>query len=167
MKTLYCVDDNGNFLGGFCNCDLPAGSVEVPTAPEDARQIWHNNEWVWPREVMENNTKARLKFKRDEILNDSNETRMFQTIQLQLMIQKLDGVPLDFHNGHLRVNGVDYAIDGQNALLYLSDLNAWSRDVFHIKNQLYDSLQSLTDTELSFFDVDSQDWPVRPDISTY
>ncbi|WP_280790706.1 MULTISPECIES: hypothetical protein [unclassified Mesorhizobium] len=40
--TKYFVDGNGAYLGGFDGEDLelPENGIEVPEAPEDARQIW-------------------------------------------------------------------------------------------------------------------------------
>lgn len=39
--TKYFVDVSGAYIGGFDGADPPLGSIEVPVAPEDARQIWH------------------------------------------------------------------------------------------------------------------------------
>jgi hypothetical protein len=43
--TLYYVDVNGNYIGGFSGAEPPEGSIEVPTAPDDARQKWLNGAW--------------------------------------------------------------------------------------------------------------------------
>ncbi len=38
--TKYFVDKQGNYIGGFDEAPAPAGAVEVPLAPDDARQKW-------------------------------------------------------------------------------------------------------------------------------
>jgi len=45
QTTRYYVDANGNYLGGFAGAEPPAGSVEVPAPPQDARQIWSGGVW--------------------------------------------------------------------------------------------------------------------------
>lgn len=39
----YCVDALGRYLGGFTV--PPAGSIVVPSAPDDARCIWLGDSW--------------------------------------------------------------------------------------------------------------------------
>ncbi|HEX5362333.1 MAG TPA: hypothetical protein VFW49_14800 [Fluviicoccus sp.] len=43
--TKYFVDVSGAYIGGFAGAEPPAGAIEVPTAPQDARQVWQGNEW--------------------------------------------------------------------------------------------------------------------------
>lgn len=43
--TKYFVDANGSYVGGFDGAEPPEGSVEVPEAPVDARQIWSETAW--------------------------------------------------------------------------------------------------------------------------
>lgn len=43
--TKYFVDSNGTYIGGFDGAEPPNGSIEVPSAPEDARQVWNNGAW--------------------------------------------------------------------------------------------------------------------------
>jgi hypothetical protein len=38
--TKYFVDVSGAYVGGFDGAEPPDGSIEVPMAPDDARQIW-------------------------------------------------------------------------------------------------------------------------------
>ena len=38
--TKYFVDEAGVYIGGFDGADPPNGAIEVPIAPDDARQIW-------------------------------------------------------------------------------------------------------------------------------
>lgn len=38
--TKYFVNDQGVYVGGFEGATPPAGSIEVPTAPEHASQTW-------------------------------------------------------------------------------------------------------------------------------
>lgn len=45
MTTQYFVDGEGNYIGGFDGVEPPDGSIEVPSAPEDARQVWSNGAW--------------------------------------------------------------------------------------------------------------------------
>lgn len=44
--TQFFVDQNGNYLGGFDGVDPPEGAIEVPTAPDDARQKWSGSAWL-------------------------------------------------------------------------------------------------------------------------
>lgn len=43
--TNYFVDANGAYLGGFEGAEPPSGAIEVPEAPDDARQIWSGTAW--------------------------------------------------------------------------------------------------------------------------
>lgn len=43
--TKYFVDASGNYVGAFDGAEPPAGSVEVPFAPDDARQVWNGSAW--------------------------------------------------------------------------------------------------------------------------
>jgi hypothetical protein len=43
--TKYYVDDEGNYIGGFDGAEPPAGAIEVPEAPADARQKWSGDGW--------------------------------------------------------------------------------------------------------------------------
>lgn len=45
MSTRYFVDAAGVYLGGFDGSSPPDGAVEVPTAPEDARDVWRDGAW--------------------------------------------------------------------------------------------------------------------------
>lgn len=46
METLYYVDVNGNYLGGFCGDTglLPDTAVEVPERPS-GDHVWNNGDW--------------------------------------------------------------------------------------------------------------------------
>lgn len=53
MTTKYFVDDSGRFLGAFGDGSMPdAGAIEVPSAPDDACQIWQGGSWIWPLEIL-------------------------------------------------------------------------------------------------------------------
>lgn len=43
--TKYFVDLSGKYIGAFDGAEPPAGSVEVPSAPADARQPWTGDHW--------------------------------------------------------------------------------------------------------------------------
>ncbi|WP_156936488.1 hypothetical protein [Mesorhizobium sp. LNJC384A00] len=43
--TQYFVDDAGAYLGGFDGAEPPEGALEVPSAPDDARQVWDGSQW--------------------------------------------------------------------------------------------------------------------------
>jgi len=43
--TRYFVDAQGFYLGGFDGAEPPNSAIEVPRAPDDARQIWQNGKW--------------------------------------------------------------------------------------------------------------------------
>lgn len=50
--TRFFVDGAGRYLGGFDGeaalAKVPPGSIEVPTAPEHAAQIWGGSQWGAP-----------------------------------------------------------------------------------------------------------------------
>lgn len=41
----HFVDTLGRYIGGFADAEPPAGAIEVPFAPEDARQVWDRSAW--------------------------------------------------------------------------------------------------------------------------
>lgn len=43
--TKYFVDRAGNYIGAFDGAEPPASSIEVPSAPSDARQPWLGDHW--------------------------------------------------------------------------------------------------------------------------
>lgn len=43
--TKYFVDQAGNYIGAFDGAEPPANSIEVPSAPSDARQPWTGIGW--------------------------------------------------------------------------------------------------------------------------
>lgn len=43
--TKYFIDPVGSYLGGFDGAEPPKGAIEVPSAPEDARQKWAGGKW--------------------------------------------------------------------------------------------------------------------------
>jgi hypothetical protein len=47
MSTKYFVDATGVYLGGFAGIDPPVGAIEVPSAPDDARQTWDSELGEW------------------------------------------------------------------------------------------------------------------------
>lgn len=46
MSTKFFVDVDGNYLGGFDGAEPPAGAIEVPVPPSDAREIWDGLAWL-------------------------------------------------------------------------------------------------------------------------
>lgn len=44
--TNYFVDASGLYLGGFDGAEPPPGAIEVPSAPQDARQTWVDGAWT-------------------------------------------------------------------------------------------------------------------------
>ena len=44
--TLYFVDTQGNYLGGFDGATPPDGSIEVDSPPNDARDKWDGSKWI-------------------------------------------------------------------------------------------------------------------------
>ena len=66
MKTIFLVTADGTYIGAFSGDvgGLPAG-IEVPTAPQDARQIWQFPGWspvpvTVPQEVTRFQARAAL-----------------------------------------------------------------------------------------------------------
>lgn len=47
MQKFY-VDQSGAYIGSFDGVEPTAGTIEVPTPPEDVRQIWSGNGWIPP-----------------------------------------------------------------------------------------------------------------------
>ena len=47
QKTLFFVDSEGSYIGGFCGVEPPEGSREVPFAPEHAAQKWDFKNESW------------------------------------------------------------------------------------------------------------------------
>lgn len=45
--TRYFVDEVGAYIGGFDGVEPPVGSIEVPQAPEDARQVYDFDAPSW------------------------------------------------------------------------------------------------------------------------
>lgn len=45
MGARFFVDAAGRYVGGFDGAPPPAGAVEVPSAPDDARQVWDGAAW--------------------------------------------------------------------------------------------------------------------------
>jgi hypothetical protein len=45
MSTKFFVSANGTYIGGFDGVEPPESSFEVPTAPQDARQVWDGEKW--------------------------------------------------------------------------------------------------------------------------
>jgi len=45
--TLFFVTNAGVYVGGFDGVEPPSGSIEVPYAPDDARQIWNFTTGAW------------------------------------------------------------------------------------------------------------------------
>jgi hypothetical protein len=43
--TKYFIDLAGNYIGAFDGAEPPIGAVEVPVAPDDARQPWLGDRW--------------------------------------------------------------------------------------------------------------------------
>lgn len=47
VKTVFVVDHNGVYIGGFCGVEPPDGTIAVDTPPQDARQLWSFEESEW------------------------------------------------------------------------------------------------------------------------
>jgi hypothetical protein len=45
MMTKFYVDADGRYLGGYEGAEPPAGAIEVPAPPADARQVWGGGAW--------------------------------------------------------------------------------------------------------------------------
>lgn len=43
--TQYFVDEQGRYLGGFDGAEPPAGAIEVPYPPADARMVWDGEQY--------------------------------------------------------------------------------------------------------------------------
>jgi hypothetical protein len=46
--TKYFIDTQGKYIGGFDGAEPPAGSIEVPSPPGHAKQLWdaENKQWL-------------------------------------------------------------------------------------------------------------------------
>lgn len=47
MSTKFYVNAEGSYIGGFDGAQPPVGAIEVPTAPEDAQQVWSFDSQSW------------------------------------------------------------------------------------------------------------------------
>ena len=45
--TKYYVTEAGAYIGGYDGVEPPIGAIEVPVAPEDARQVWDFSAQAW------------------------------------------------------------------------------------------------------------------------
>lgn len=43
--TLFYVDKEGNYIGGFDGAEPPEGAIGVPSAPVNSSQIWDGSAW--------------------------------------------------------------------------------------------------------------------------
>ncbi|WP_333631535.1 hypothetical protein [Agrobacterium cavarae] len=83
----FFVDENGSYLGSYDgrNQDLPqemAGRIEVPNAPQDARQKWDGEKWleVTPTpEMLTAELERRLSLGFDFDFNDARGVHRFGT----------------------------------------------------------------------------------------
>ena len=41
----YFIDKTGRYVGAFDGAEPPRGAIEVPSAPDDARQPWLGDRW--------------------------------------------------------------------------------------------------------------------------
>lgn len=46
-ETKYYVSANGIYIGGYAGVEPPDAAIEVPTAPDDARQVWDFDTSSW------------------------------------------------------------------------------------------------------------------------
>jgi hypothetical protein len=63
-QTLFYVDANGVYLGGYAGAEPPNGAIEVSSPPEDARQIWDGGSGEWlpvPAPIIESVTARQFK----------------------------------------------------------------------------------------------------------
>lgn len=61
-ETKHYVDQSGVYVGGYSGAEPPEGSVEVPYAPDDARQVWDGSQWSEvPEQVPASVTKRQAK----------------------------------------------------------------------------------------------------------
>jgi len=60
MTQKFYVGPDGHYIGSFDGVEPPVGSIEVPIAPEDARQVWSGSAWtVTPAILLANAELAR------------------------------------------------------------------------------------------------------------
>lgn len=45
METLYFVDEQGNYLGGFCGAEPHEGAVQISSPPEHAADKYIDGSW--------------------------------------------------------------------------------------------------------------------------
>lgn len=48
MTTKYFVRVDGTYIGAFDGAEPPAGSIEVPFAPETSAHVWHGAGYAMP-----------------------------------------------------------------------------------------------------------------------
>ena len=47
MVTQFFIDDQGNYVGGFCGALPPDGSIEINSPPPHGWQKWDFDNEVW------------------------------------------------------------------------------------------------------------------------
>lgn len=59
--TKFYADAEGRYLGGYDGAEPPAGAIEVPSAPDDARQAWDGQSWgAVPPEIPESVSRRQI-----------------------------------------------------------------------------------------------------------
>lgn len=45
-ETLYFIDKQGNYLGGFDGAQPPSGAIQIAQPPNDGRDKWDGMQWI-------------------------------------------------------------------------------------------------------------------------
>lgn len=98
MATQYFVDETGAYLGGFDGATPPAGAIEVPTAPADARDMWVDGAWDTTARVLDDAVAA------VEAKYAEKERALFASISLALLA---DGVSEETVKASLRAEWIE------------------------------------------------------------
>jgi hypothetical protein len=103
-------------------------------------------------------------------LSDPLAMGTLRSIKNCLQAQSDAAQTMDAHNGYLRINNVNYTMDGSTALQFTKDLEQWNIELSDFRNAREAELSGLTDAELDSYDFDTPNgysWPAMPDPSTY
>lgn len=94
MTKFYVKNDGKTYLGGFDGVQPPVGSIEVPTAPRDARFEWNGSAWVEPVIL------------KDELVEEKRDSQVLKEVSTLEMINAL----------WRKANGDDVEFDRINAI---------------------------------------------------
>lgn len=100
MATKFYVKNDGKtYLGGFDGAEPPAGSIEVSSAPTDARLEWNGTAWVEPEPL------------KDEIADEKRFAQVREEVSLE---EKVHALWLKAKGDNTEFDRIDLIIEKAN-----------------------------------------------------